>query len=376
MKVEKNRKIVVAGHICLDITPAFPKEKTARIDELLKPGSLVQMGKTDVHTGGCVGNTGLAMKVLGADVSLMGKVGEDAFGEIICSILDSYGAQTGLKRAKGIETSYSIVLAPPFIDRIFLHDSGCNDTYCVQDLDFSIIKEASIFHFGYPTIMKQMYANQGKELIQMFQQVKQLSVATSLDMAAIDASSQAAQVDWKTLLKEVMPYVDFFAPSMEELAYMIAPNRLKVWKERAKEDDITNVLSIEEDIRPLADMLLSWGAKVVLIKCGVKGLYVKTNTKEVLKQVGGGLEKELMLWANQERFEKSYKPEQVLSATGAGDTCIAAFLTAISKGYPLTRCLELAAATGACCVSAYDSISGLKPFAKLNELIEAGWEKI
>ncbi len=46
-----------------------------------------------MHTGGAVANTGLAMKLLGADVSLMGKVGEDAFGDMILNILDGYDAK-------------------------------------------------------------------------------------------------------------------------------------------------------------------------------------------------------------------------------------------------------------------------------------------
>ena len=74
-------------------------------------------------------------------------------------------------------------------------------------------------------------------------------------------------------------------------------------------------------------------------------------------------------------FEKSYVPDEVLSGTGAGDTSIAAFLTAMLEGYTPEKCMQLAAATGACCVAAYDALSGLKPFAELEERIEKGWAK-
>ncbi|MBQ6442607.1 MAG: hypothetical protein IJJ13_08470 [Lachnospiraceae bacterium] len=40
------------------------------------------------------------------------------------------------------------------------------------------------------------------------------------------------------------------------------------------------------------------------------------------------------------------------------------------------ECIRLAAAIGACCVSAYDALSGLKPLNELRERINAGWEKI
>ena len=90
------KKVIVAGHICLDITPVFPDGKVKSVEQVLSPGKLIQMGNADVHTGGAVANTGLAMKLLGADVSLMGKVGEDAFGDMILNILDGYDAKEGM----------------------------------------------------------------------------------------------------------------------------------------------------------------------------------------------------------------------------------------------------------------------------------------
>lgn len=77
------------------------------------------MGDARIHTGGAVANTGLAMKLLGADVSLMGKIGKDTFGEIVGSLLSKYDADAGMIRTDQASTSYSVVLAIPGIDRIF-----------------------------------------------------------------------------------------------------------------------------------------------------------------------------------------------------------------------------------------------------------------
>ena len=116
------KKIISAGHICLDITPVFPAGKQYdslssllqydSLSSLLVPGRLVQMEAADVHTGGSVANTGLALKLLGCDVTLMGKVGDDSFGMMIQSILSRYGAG-GLLVDPGSSTSYSVVLAVP-----------------------------------------------------------------------------------------------------------------------------------------------------------------------------------------------------------------------------------------------------------------------
>ncbi|MBQ9644561.1 MAG: carbohydrate kinase family protein [Lachnospiraceae bacterium] len=81
--MQHKHKIIAAGHICLDITPVFPAGQSVRKPgELLVPGRLVRMEGADVHTGGSVANTGLALKLLGNDVTLMGKIGADAFGSL------------------------------------------------------------------------------------------------------------------------------------------------------------------------------------------------------------------------------------------------------------------------------------------------------
>ena len=80
-------------------------------------------------------------------------------------------------------------------------------------------------------------------------------------------------------------------------------------------------------------------------------------------------------WSDREGFEASYRPGKVLSGTGAGDTTIAAFLTAMLRGYPFEMCVRLAAAEGASCVEAYDALSGIRPLEELEEKINNGWKK-
>ncbi|MCD8151310.1 MAG: carbohydrate kinase family protein [Clostridiales bacterium] len=371
-----NRKAVVAGHICLDIMPEFFNDEAVKIQNLLTPGCLCQTGAADIHIGGCVANTGLGMKILGADVTLMGKIGTDDFGLMVKRQLDQYGAGEGLIVSENESTSYSIVLAPKGVDRMFLHHSGANDTFCASDLNYKTVAEAQMFHFGYPPLMKRFYSDGGEELAEMFRRVKMLGTATSLDMAAVDAHSASGRIDWKELLQKVMPYVDFFVPSAEELAFMIDRERFAEWTERASGKDITTVLQ-PEDIEPLAEKLISWGAKIVLIKCGVPGMFLAAGQKEDLCRIGGGLGETLASWEGIRHFESSFQPDAVLSGTGAGDTSIAAFLCAVLKGgYSWYECVRYAAAAGACCVEGYDAISGLKTFEEMDARIASGWEKL
>ena len=276
-----NKKVIVAGHICIDITPIFPDRKANSLDDILSPGKLVQTGAADVHTGGAVANTGLALKILGADVSLMGKVGCDAFGDMICGILKKYNADEQMIRSENESTSYSVVLALPGIDRIFLHNPGANNTFRASDISPDTLLDAALFHFGYPPLMRSMYENNGEQLVSLMKSVRESEVATSLDMAAIDADTDAGKIDWNEILKRVLPHVDFFVPSVEELCFMLDKERFAQWQKRAGGKDITEILDIEKDVKPLADICMSYGVKVLLIKCGAPGMYYQTADKEV-----------------------------------------------------------------------------------------------
>lgn len=370
-----SKKVIVAGHICIDITPVFQGKSVTNVSDILKPGKLIQMGKAEVSTGGAVANTGLGMKILGADVTLMGKIGNDEFGNLILEILDKYDATDGMICDAFSDTSYSVVLAMPGVDRIFLHNPGANHAFCASDVSKDRLKEAVLFHFGYPPLMKNMYEDNGSELVKLFQKAKDAGCATSLDMAAVDPESDAGRADWDLILKRLLPYVDFFVPSVEELCYMLDRTRFQEWQRRAGSRDLTELLDVEKDVIPLAERCMQYGAKVLVIKCGAKGMYYKTADENQLDKIGKRVGLNIAQWAGREGFEASYIPERILSGTGAGDTSIAAFLAAMLEKESLENCMQLAAATGACCVASYDALSGLKSLDELRTKIASGWKK-
>lgn len=369
------KKVIAAGHICLDITPVFSGKKAAQLGDILTPGKLINVGQANVHTGGSVANTGLAMKFFGADVSLMGKIGNDPFGEIVRNVLQSYGVENGILISDQESTSYTIAIAVPGIDRIFLHNSGANHSFCAEDIPQKELEKAALFHFGYPPLMRLMYENDGAELVKLMKRAKACGAATSLDFVAIEPDSEADSADWGRILEKVIPYVDFLVPSVEELCFMLDLDRFFQWQEKAQGKDITEILDIERDVKPLADRCMALGAKILLIKCGAPGIYYQTASRQTLESVGEKLALDASQWADLCGFEKSYVPDRVLSGTGAGDTCIGAFLTAVLEGYSPEMSLHLAAAAGASCVASYDALSGLKPFAELEQRIRDGWAK-
>ncbi len=368
------KKVIVAGHLCLDITPDFPPRNVRNIGDLLQPGKLIHLNGVTTSIGGAVANTGLAMKYFGCDVSLRGKVGRDAFGTIITQTLKRYGVEEGLIHSDVSSTSFTIALAVGGIDRIFLHSPGANDDFTAEDIDYTEAQEAVLFHYGYPTIMRRMFENDGEELTRMMKRLHEMGVSTSLDLAAVDPDSEAGKADWKKILKETLPFVDIFVPSVEELLFMLNRIRYEELLAMAGGRDLTEFVTME-DLHFLGESALEAGAKVVLVKCGAQGIYYCTAPEERMQDFIAHFDLDSSSWCGQEGFEASYLQEHILSGTGAGDTCIAAFLTALLKRETLENALHLAAAAGALCISAYDSLSGLKPFEEMKRMINEGWQK-
>ena len=367
--------MVSAGHICLDIMPVFPEGCQGEMNDIFVPGRLVNVEQARLTLGGSVSNTGLAMAFFGLDVLPLGKVGEDEFGAITDRLFKARGVDRGLIHSPDSATSYSIVLSLPGKDRLFLHYPGANDTFSRADLDLKTIQDAALFHFGYPPLMRRLYQNGGQELFEIFRDVAESGLVTSLDLAGVDAASEAARVNWRAILARVLPWVDIFAPSVEELLFMLDRERFDHLTREAAGRELTTVIDIEKDAHYLAEEALRMGAGVVVIKCGEPGLHYQTASEARINSIAKKINFDLPGWADRAGFEPSYMPERVVSATGAGDVTIAAFLTALLKGFSLERCLQFATAAGACCVTEHDSLSGLMSFGEMQKKISRGWKK-
>lgn len=369
----KAKKIVVAGHVSLDLTPKFNmKTGVSSIGDVIKSGKLVNVGKVAIAPGGCVTNTGLALKKFGADVRLIAKVGKDEFADILYEKYREQGAEPNFIVSEDDATSYTIVIAPKGCDRAFLHDSAANDSFKEEDIDYEVVKEADYFHFGYPTLMKEFYRTDKDELQNMYRKVKKLNIITSLDVTAVDPESETADIDWNKRLSEVLPYVDFFMPSIEELCFMLDREKYYEMQKRGS-DDVCLYLSLSEDVIPMAEKVLNLGCKGVLIKCGAAGLFLMTADSSRMKELSENISVEK--WADKKIFQNSYVPDRILSGTGAGDTSIAAFIYGMCNEMSPEDTLKIAAGTGASCITEYDTLSGLLSIEALKNKIQNGWKE-
>jgi sugar/nucleoside kinase (ribokinase family) len=136
--MNKQFRAVVAGHICLDIIPEIATAENERFLDRLQPGRLVEIGPAAFSAGGPVSNTGLALHKLGVPVQLMRKVGADRFGQNLREIISGFSPTMaqGMIVDDSSRTSYSLIISPPGIDRVFLHHPGANHTFCAANVDY------------------------------------------------------------------------------------------------------------------------------------------------------------------------------------------------------------------------------------------------
>ena len=357
--------VVAAGHLCLDLFPRFETAiATGRIGDVLRPGTLVNMGGMAFGTGGAVSNTGIAMKIFGCRVAFMAKVGEDPLAHITRSVIEKHGSAEGLSVSPGSNSSYSVILAPPNIDRIFLHCPGANDEFTAADLNQAVLERSRLFHFGYPTLMRSMFADGGEELTRILRQARSAGLTVSLDTSLPDPTSPAGRADWRSIYQKALPQVDLFLPSIEETFYTLHPREYLQRKEQAGGQELIDQVRPEEYQR-FAEEYLELGCAVAVIKAGHNGWYVRTGPAGRLAGLGRAAPRDPAAWADRELWCPAFVVDKIASATGSGDCSIAGFLTGLLKGHPLEECLKLANAAGAMNLRAYDSLSGLPSWREL-----------
>ncbi|MFP4176677.1 MAG: carbohydrate kinase family protein, partial [Candidatus Brocadiia bacterium] len=357
--------VVAAGHICVDITPDIDSVSAGEIGEILRPGKLLEVGSPTISSGGPVSNTGLTLRRLGLDVALMGKCGVDPFGDMLMEVIsaEAPGAEQGMSVTPEAETSYSVVLAIPGFDRIFLHCAGCNHTFGPEDINGEVVSQARLFHFGYPPLMRRMYESNGEELEMILCDAADAGPATSLDMALPDPEGPAADADWREILSRVLPHTDIFLPSLEELMFMLRRKRFEELTSRP--GGVVDNFSAR-DIRSLATECLEMGCQVMVIKCGHLGAYLKTEARP--EGLGQCLERP-GVWGELEIFDPTYRVQTIESTTGSGDSSISGFLAAMLRGRDPEICMACLNAVGAQNLSRRDAVSGVRSWSETIEWV-------
>lgn len=367
--MKKTYDVMVAGHLCLDIIPLFPDTGVRKIDEILCPGKLVNVENAMISTGGPVSNTGINMKTLGNKVCFCACVGDDILGQLTVDLLKTSGNAEGIHPLTSAASSYTVVVAPPGIDRIFLHNPGTNNYFGPENFDPKLIQQCRHFHLGYPPLMDRMFANEGKELAEIFKIAKEAGATTSCDMTLPDPASPSGKAPWRKILENILSYIDIYVPSIEETFYMLYPQEFLKMKAEHNNAELIDYITPEQ-YSSIADEVLSMGAKMVTLKSGRRGFYIKTASKNTFKDLGAAKPRDANNWSDRELWAPAYKVEKFGSATGSGDSSIAGLLTGYLKGLTIEESLKYATCMGYQNVCVLDAVSGIKDWQTTTDMIQ------
>jgi len=361
---------VVAGYLGVDITPGFPAGRSVvPAAELFRPGRLIETAGLGISLGGVVANTGLAMKRFGQRVALMGSVGCDSLGDMVLSNLAAHGVASGVRRNRRAGTAYGIVISPPGMDRIFFEDPGCNAVFTTRDIDFPTVARSRLFHFGYPPLMEKMVASNGSEMVRLFRRVRRIGVAVSLDMALPDSSGSGGNADWQTILARVLPWVDIFVPSIEEILFMLEPDEYNRLLAAAAGNDMVDMVP-QDLFDHLASRILSLGVRVLMIKSGHRGAYIRTGDISGLN-ASTSLRLPVDNWSGRSLWADPCPvvARRIKNACGAGDCAVAGFLSAVLGGAGIEKAARYAMLAGRDNLYGSDAISGLRGWETMTRSI-------
>lgn len=289
------------------------------VDRLPQRGKLELVERMELHTGGCAANVGIALSKLGVDAAVIGKVGDDGFGDFMVSELARHGINPyGIARNGVAATSATMVMVHADGERSFIHYLGANAEFEESDVDFEIIRGSRVLHIAGAFLMPGI---DGEPTARILKRAQDSGIITSLD-TAWDSTGR-----WMSVIKPCFQYVDYALPSYDEARMMTG----------------------RQEPRDIAQFLMDMGVKTVGLKMGSKGCYIKS--------------------ADTELMIPPYDVDPV-DSVGAGDCFVAGFLTGIVRGWDLQQTGRFANAVGGLCVTALGATTGVKSLKETLNFME------
>lgn len=278
------KNICVIGSLNMDLV--------VNVDIMPKPGQTIIGSNFKEVPGGKGANQAVAMARLNGNVSMIGKVGEDGFGQtLINSLKNDKVDTTYIQTAKGA-TGVALITVDKNAQNSIVVSPGANFEVKEDDIDNNIeaIKNSDIVVLQLETPLNTIkYA---------------LNKAKELNKYTILNPAPAVKLD-----DEIIKNVDLLTPNETEL-------------------EIISGVSIEteEDIQKAAQIMIEKGVKELIVTLGSKG----------------------SLYINKEKsmFKKAYKVEAV-DTTAAGDSYTGALAVALSQDKNIEDAMDFASKVGA-----------------------------
>lgn len=256
---------------------------------------------------------------LGAKVAFVGKIGNDAFGDLVLSSLQAKKVATSMIiQDESLATGATIVLNFGE-DRAMITHPGAMDYLSINDISTDQLKKAKHLHFSSYFLQPKMKPDIGK----LFKQAKELGLTTSFD-AQWDPAEK-----WDIDLPNVLPYVDVFLPNEVEALHLTG----------------------EKTLSAALDKLSKMG-HIIVVKLGEEGSLSKYSDS-IFKA-------------------EPFLNKQVVDAIGAGDSFNAGFIAKFVQGKSVKECQIFGNLMGAINTT---QPGGTTAFINLSEILKIARER-
>ena len=325
--------ITLAGNILTD--------NVKMVEVYPEKGMLATIIKESLAVGGAVPNTAIDIKKIDPkmQVSVFGRVGRDEKGKYVVDVMRSVGLDVdGVKVSDSAPTSYSDVITVSSTgERTFFHNRGANAEFCPEDVDLNKLN-CKILHVGYLMLLDafdKVDENGETPMSAFLEKARSLGIKTSVDMVSESSGN------FHRVAASALKHCDYAIINEVEAGEIVGI------LPRDKQGKL-----IEDNVKTIMERLLDMGVKEkVVVHCPEKGFCLNKDGKFVS--------------VPSVKLPKGF----IKGSVGAGDAFCAGALYGIYHGYDDGEMLTFANAVAVGCLSAPDSISGVRSKEDLISLI-------
>jgi ribokinase len=308
--------VVVIGSINMDLV--------CRVQRMAAPGETIVGSEFGTYPGGKGANQAVAAAKLGAEVHLIGRVGDDDFGARLLNGLQQHKVHTeAVTVTEGTSSGCAMILVDKKGENSIVVAPGANAKLSPAELDAS---QALIARASVVVLQLEIPLATVQHAIKL---CRQLGVFTILDPAPVPA---------KGVPKEVMQ-VNILTPNQREAEALSSARQ--TGRARRKK---------QADAKQVGTDLLTRGPGAVVLKLGSRGAMIQ----------------------NQSGYIDSVKgiKVSVVDTTAAGDAFNGGLAVALAEGKDLREAVKFANAAGAVCCRSFGAQPSLPSREEVEKLLK------
>jgi sugar/nucleoside kinase (ribokinase family) len=281
------------------------------IDHLPEGGGVAFVDEITLAVSGTAGSCAIDAAKLGLKTLAVGAVGPDPMGRWVLEQLDSHGVDISTMQVlHQSRTSTTIVTTRSDGARPAMHMKGATGEFVIDDAMLGQVLDARVVHLGGTGLMNRM---DGARSVALLREAKARGCITTHDLLA-------GTPEFLPLVEPLMPWVDYFIPSIEE----------------------AEGLSGLRDIQDIARFFLDKGAGCCILTLGGAGVWYHHSDGT--------------------RFLVPAFDIDVRCTCGCGDAFDAGFAAAVLRNHDPETAVRFAQAAAALVATGLGSQAGIRSF--------------